>query len=144
MSMRQDVIDQFACEFYADKEWRERWATVCERAGYKCEYCDKDMLASLDDYLSMEADHITHQSAGGCDTVDNIALSCSVCNGKKLKDKWNPAEKAEEDASRDPRSLIPAVRRYLKKKRGCKYEEFSRYIQIVGYPSSHQQCGCCE
>ena len=58
MSIRQDVIDQVAREIYPGQRWGEEWATVCERAGYKCEYCDKDMLASQNDYLSMQNDHI--------------------------------------------------------------------------------------
>ena len=139
--MRQDIIDQLVREDRRYPNDRD-WATVCERAGYKCEYCDKDMLASLDDYLSKVHDHIIPQRAHGENHVRNYSLSCSVCN--TLKGGWNPAEEAEEDASRDPRALIPAIRRYLRKKRGHEYENFSNYQQIVGYPSSHQQCSCCE
>ena len=139
--MRQDVIDRLEREDTNPTADRI-WAIICERAGYKCEYCDKDMLASLDNYLSKQRDHIIPKSAQGSETVDNYALSCSTCNDRRLKGTWNPADDAGEDASRD--ELIQAVRRYVRKKRGHKYEEFSRYIQIVGYPSSHQQCGCCE
>ena len=52
--MRQHVIDQLRREGLAGV-WT---AEVCERAGYKCEYCDKDILASVDNYLSWELDHI--------------------------------------------------------------------------------------
>ena len=135
--MREDVIDRLVREdrrYPGDRDW----AIVCERAGYKCEYCDKDMLASLDNYLSKVHDHVIPKEANGENHVENYALSCAVCN--TLKGRWNPAE----DASRDPRTLIPAVRRYLRKKRGHEYESLSKYQKIVGYPSSHQQCSCCE
>ena len=138
--MREHVIDRLEREDTNPAADRD-WAIVCERAGYKCEYCGKDMLASLDDYLSKQVDHIIPRAAGGCDTVDNYALSCSVCNGSKLKDKWNPACVVGQDASRE--ELIQAVRRHLIKKRVNKYEEFLRYREIVGYPFSHQECSCC-
>ena len=141
MSMRQDVIDRLEREDTNPTADR-KWAEVCERAGYRCEYCDRDMLASLDNYLLKVQDHIIPQSAGGSNTVGNIALSCYNCNSRKLKGNWNPADEAGEDASRD--ELIQAVRRYLRKRRGSKYKEYLNYQEIVGYPSSHQQCGCCE
>ena len=137
MSIRQDVIDRFARELYPGKPYAEEWAEVCERAGYKCEYCDKDMHDSLDNYCLKENDHINPK---GAEDVDNYALSCRVCN--MLKRNWNPADEVGEGACRD--KLIQAVRRELKKRRGRKYEEYLKYQQIVGYPSSHEQCGCCE
>ena len=139
MGIRYDVIDMLYWSIYDDKAWGAEWAEVCERAGYKCEYCDKDMLASLDNYLSMEKDHIIPKSAQGREIVDNYALSCSTCNGSRLKGTWNPADEAGEGASRD--ELIQAVRRELKKRRDRKYEEYLDYQEIVGYPSSHQHRG---
>ena len=141
MSMRQDVICQVARVFYPGKPYAKKWAKVCERAGYRCEYCGKDMLASLDDYDSMQADHIIprNQEAQGCDTAENIALSCPLCN--MLKGRWNPAQEGERDNSRH---LIPAVRQHLTEKRANKYKEFLEFRRIVGYPFSHQQSGCCE
>lgn len=144
--MREDVINRLDCEVHAKQSWWrkkdcKKWATVCERAGYRCEYCGKDMLASLDDYYSMQADHIIprNKKAQGCDTVENQALSCPVCNG--LKGDWNPAEEGERDNSR---YLIPAVRQHLIEKRVNKYKEFLESRLIVGYPFFHQQCSCCE
>ena len=137
--MRQDVIDQLVREGLADR----LWAKVCERAGYKCEYCDKDMLASLEDYLSWQADHIIPWRANGEHTFDNIALSCPTCN-MRLKRGWNPVDAAGENACR--RELVRVVREHVEVKRSqLNYEEnFSRHREIVGYPSSHQQCNCCE
>ncbi len=143
MSIRQDVIDQVAREIYPGQSWGEEWATVCERAGYKCEYCDKDMLASQNDYLSMQNDHIIPRRANGQDDIKNYALSCPTCN-MRLKRGWNPADVAGEDACRE--ELIQAARRHVSEERSrFNWNEiFSRHREIVGYPSSHQQCGCCE
>ena len=142
MSIRQDVIDRSARELYPGEEWAEEWATVCERAGYRCEYCGKDMLASVDDYRSMQNDHIIPKKANGQNHIDNYALSCSVCNGPRFKGQYNPAKDVGEDAKRDKK--IQAVRQHLIKKRVENYEHLLRCREIVGYPFSHQQCGCCE
>lgn len=134
--MRQDVIDRLVREDRRHPGQRN-WAIVCERAKYKCEYCGKDMQDSLDNYLLKENDHINPK---GDEDVENYALSCRVCNS--LKSDWNPVCVVGQDASRD--DLIQAVKRELRERRGREYEKFLEYQQIVGYPSSHQQCGCCE
>ena len=106
--MRQDVIDQLRREGLADA-WT---AEGGERAGYKCEYCDKDMLASVDHYLSWQLDPIIPESAGGDHTLENVALSCRECT-VRFKGSWNPAYVAGEDASRE--QLILAVRENVEK-----------------------------
>ena len=138
-----DVIDQVAREIYPGKSWGKEWAKVCHRAGYKCEYCDKDMLASLDDYLSMQNDHIIPRKANGEDHINNYALSCPTCN-MRLKRGWNPADDAREGASRN--ELIQKAKEYVSKERSeldC-IGIFLKHREIVGYPSLHQQCSCCE
>ena len=136
MSIRQDVIDRVAREIYPGKKWGKEWAEVCERAGYKCEYCDKDMLASMNDYLSMQNDHIIPQKANGIEDIKNYALSCPTCN-MRLKRGWNPADEVGEGARRE--ELIQAARMYVSKERSrFDFDEiFSKHREIVGYPSSH-------
>ena len=125
--MRQHVIDQLRNEELAGGVAPE----VGERAGYKCEYCDKDMLASVDDYaFSWQHDHIIPQAAGGEDTLENLALSCSVCN-MQIKKGWNPVDVAGENASRE--ELIQAVRQYRRKALFGWRAEFLRFRQIVGW-----------
>ena len=147
MSTRPDVIRRLDCEIHAKEAWWSRreagkWATICERARYRCEYCNKDMLASRNDYLSMQSDHIVPKSDGGSDDVKNQALSCAPCNGKRLKGAWNPESVVGNNASR--KQKIQAVKQYLKDKSADLDKILSKYRQIVGYPLSHQQCGCCE
>ena len=85
---------------------------IGERAGYKCEYCDKDMLASVDDYaFSWQCDHIIPRAAGGEDTLENFSLCCAICN-MWIKKDWNPQDVAGENAGRE--ELIQAVRQRVK------------------------------
>ena len=125
--MRQHVINQLLSEGLMGG-WAPR---AGERAGYKCEYCDKDMLASTTDYgFSWQHDHIIPLAAGGEDTFYNIALSCSVCN-MQIKKGWNPAENAGEDPSR--KQLIEAVRQYVKDQKAGWDDNLSRVREILGW-----------
>lgn len=123
--MRQHVIDQLRREGLAGG-----WAPeVGERAGYKCEYCDKDMLASLDDYISWQHDHIIPRNAGGEDTLENLALSCQPCN--QTKATWNPEDVAGRDASRE--ELIQAVRQYMREILSDWTKNLLRFRETVGW-----------
>ena len=127
--MRQHVIDQLRGEGLAGV-WT---AEAVERARYKCEYCDKDMLASVDNYLSWQLDRIVPESAGGDHTLENVALSCREC-AVRFKGPWNPAYVAGEDASRE--ELILAVRKNVEKKRSSWVFCLSRSREIVGWEES--------
>jgi 5-methylcytosine-specific restriction endonuclease McrA len=50
------------------------------RARFLCEYCLSQEYFSPDPF---EGDHIIATSQGGSVTLDNLALSCSGCNGYK-------------------------------------------------------------
>jgi 5-methylcytosine-specific restriction endonuclease McrA len=55
---------------------------VAERAGYKCEYCDLDLLEPVMHYWLIEVDHIVPKSKmeGDPEKIDNLAFSCRTCN----------------------------------------------------------------
>jgi hypothetical protein len=53
---------------------------VKTRAHFLCEYCQSPEYFSPDPF---ECDHILAVSKGGIDDLDNLALSCSGCNGHK-------------------------------------------------------------
>tara|TARA_R110001583_G_scaffold194280_1_gene364852 strand:- start:1237 stop:1611 length:375 start_codon:yes stop_codon:yes gene_type:complete len=95
-------------------QWGENDVVLGIRAGFKCEYCDKDLLASVDNYKGWQKDHIIPTSKGGADINDNIAISCKTCN-VNIKSRWNPAELAQESATRE--DLIKVVRKYVKNRR---------------------------
>ena len=56
---------------------------VYERAGGRCEYC---LIPESFALVPHEIDHIIAQKHGGTTEVDNLALSCTICNKHKGSD----------------------------------------------------------
>ncbi|MCZ6795360.1 MAG: HNH endonuclease signature motif containing protein [Planctomycetota bacterium] len=56
---------------------------VVDRAGNRCEYCllDQEFAAS-----THQVDQVIAEKHGGETTLDNLALSCTVCNRRKGSD----------------------------------------------------------
>jgi 5-methylcytosine-specific restriction endonuclease McrA len=109
-------------------KWGEDDVKVGIRAGFKCEYCDKDLLASVDNYKEWQKDHIIPTSKGGEDINENIALSCKTCN-VNIKSRWNPADVAGENASRQ--ELIKAVREFVREKRTVMLSDICTFRAIA-------------
>ncbi|MEW5913589.1 MAG: HNH endonuclease [Thermodesulfobacteriota bacterium] len=57
---------------------RGRKYILLKRAGYKCEYCQKDLKGD-----SFEVEHVKPGSRNGTDELSNLAVSCSQCNRNK-------------------------------------------------------------
>ena len=55
-------------------------AFIIERAGGCCEYCRSPLDFSPE---SFEMEHILPLSKGGTNELENLALSCGGCNGRK-------------------------------------------------------------
>ena len=55
--------------------------SVLARAHECCEYCRSQQKYSSDPFA---AEHIVPRAAGGTSSLDNLALSCSGCNGHKF------------------------------------------------------------
>ena len=111
----------------AEKGWPENTAWLCERAGFKCEYCGLDFFASVANFKSIQIDHIVPLSKGGKDTNDNKAISCRTCNFD-LKSRWNPAKGCD---SKDRDKLIEAARNYIKEKEKNYLDEIALIKSIV-------------
>ena len=116
----------------ATGKWGERAAIIGERAGFKCEYCDRDLFASVNDYKAWQEDHIVPISKDGDERdLENIALSCRTCNFN-LKSRWDPRDKCKENASRE--ELIGAVREYVARKRTEVLQEVIQFRELVYGP----------
>lgn len=55
---------------------------VFERAHACCEYCQSQARFATESFV---VEHINPRARGGTTTLDNLALSCSGCNGHKAK-----------------------------------------------------------
>jgi 5-methylcytosine-specific restriction endonuclease McrA len=74
---------------------------VALRANNRCEYCGLDMDSSFALHMTSQADHVIPRKAGGTDDLDNLAHSCSSCNGyfkKRYVPKGNTREERIKDA----------------------------------------------
>jgi hypothetical protein len=56
---------------------------IGQRAGRRCEYCLLDEALSASAY---QVDHIIAEKHGGETTLENLALSCALCNRRKGSD----------------------------------------------------------
>jgi hypothetical protein len=54
-----------------------RFAVLC-RDNFRCRYCGRPAAEAL-----LEVDHLTPQSAGGGDALDNLVTACGSCNRGK-------------------------------------------------------------
>jgi CRISPR/Cas system Type II protein with McrA/HNH and RuvC-like nuclease domain len=50
---------------------------------FRCVYCDRDLLASIDDYDVWQFDHIVPVSQEGENKIENLAVACKLCNFAK-------------------------------------------------------------
>tara|TARA_R110001583_G_scaffold194829_2_gene367242 strand:+ start:2087 stop:2485 length:399 start_codon:yes stop_codon:yes gene_type:complete len=102
------------------------------RADFKCEYCEKDLLANMDNYKLWQVDHIIPKSSNYNDfdyeNFNNKAISCTQCN-KDLKNKWNPLSEGLDDKTRE--QFILLTKKYIKEKRKIKNSEIDEIRKIV-------------
>ena len=106
--------------------WHEHHATVGVSARFACEYCDRDLLASIENYDTWQLDHIIPSSQHGSDEIANKALACKTCNF--MKGWFVPDGDSRE-------SRITNARRYIAERRVSKTAELERIRKIAGYES---------
>ncbi len=98
------------------------------RDNYRCVYCGKDMLSSLDDWLSLEVDHLVPKTGGGTDAEDNLVTSCKVCN--KLKSSYF---RKKPPMPQDKDQQIEIMREYVLKKRMVEQLRWLKALQQFDY-----------
>ncbi|MGU9938072.1 HNH endonuclease [Empedobacter brevis] len=111
--------------------WSSEQIDLALRAKCKCEYCDKDMFESADNYKLWEVDHIIPKSSQieGFDynSFDNLAIACKQCNSS-FKSKYNPVESIGSNKSRE--EYIQDIRSYIQEFRSDKEEELLEIKQL--------------
>lgn len=103
--------------------WSPETAKLGIRAKFRCEYCDRYLLRSIEDYDTWQVEHIIPVSKGGSEKdFDNMAIACKTCNFMKRSDVPEGDTRAER--LRSARHLI-----YEKRKR--KQEELDEVLHLV-------------
>lgn len=61
---------------------RRKLATL-RRHGWRCVYCGRDLLASMDDLMAAGSDHFVPVSRGGSRNQENLVAACALCGQLK-------------------------------------------------------------
>ena len=107
--------------------WSKDQADLGIQAGFRCEYCGRDLLASIENYDAWQRDHILPISKGGAKAATNLALSCKTCNF--MKRNWTPKERMDPAADRS--GCIALVRALIRERREIKQSELERVRALV-------------
>lgn len=91
-------------------------------SGFRCEYCNRDLLASFNDYDSWQIDHVIPSSKGGIHEYDNMAVSCKTCNF--LKRDYLPTGETRNERLAD-------ARRHVQELREMREDELSQIRELV-------------
>ncbi len=103
-------------------QWNLETARLGARAGFRCEYCGKDLHASVDAYDSWQVDHIVPSSKDGDGHFDNLAVACKTCNFMKR----NRTPDGETRSAR-----IADAAKYIQLARARKLQEIADVRSVV-------------
>jgi len=103
------------------------------RAGFKCEYCGRDLLASVDDFDSWHTDHIYPQSKQTEPVQEvkdglNIAIACKTCNFMKRAEVFGKQPPTSEE---ERSQMVQLVRQRIAKKRADKQMAVAEIRQSI-------------
>ena len=102
---------------------KSKFLQLFERDQGRCVYCGLDLKADYDRFMMATEDHLVPASKGSKSRdLDNLILSCTVCN--RLKANFVP-EPAIDPVGRR-REYIAAVRVYIMKRRGERLKDFMK------------------
>lgn len=110
-------------------DWSEEKATLAVEFNFKCAYCDKDLVYSVDNHRELQTDHIIPSSKGGVDNLENYALSCRTCN--TIKNVWNPLDHFSDKGQPSKQDLIAIARSYVVQVRAEEQKDLDKYTEII-------------
>ena len=100
---------------------KSKFLQLFERDQGRCVYCGLDLKADYDRFMMATEDHLVPISrAGKGRELDNLILSCTVCN--RLKANFVPEPVIDPKAER--RQYVAAVRAHIMKRRSERLKEF--------------------
>lgn len=103
--------------------WPDVQVQIGRRAGFRCEYCGKDLLASYENYDLWQVDHIIPNGDNG---IENLALSCKLCNF--VKRGTDPSKTAKSNQRDD---LINAAKEIINIRRKQKEAVYVKTLEAV-------------
>src|SRR5690606_20929098 len=109
-------------------KWSKTQADLAEEFMFKCAYCGKDMLSSVDNHSDWQSDHIVPASRGGSDDIKNLALSCRTCNF--IKGRWAPSTVSPVSDS-EKKKLIEISKEFISKRRNEMQNDLELYKEIL-------------
>ncbi len=112
----------------ATGHWGEVEVELGVEFNFRCAYCGKDLLSSVDHYKEWQKDHIVPASKEGADSLKNYALSCRTCNF--IKSTWNPLDVCNTK-SPTKSELIKLSQDYIKQKRIEILQDIEMYKDII-------------
>jgi CRISPR/Cas system Type II protein with McrA/HNH and RuvC-like nuclease domain len=100
---------------------KSKFLQLFERDQGRCVYCGLDLKADYDRFMMATEDHLVPVSkVGKGREMDNLILSCTVCN--RLKANFVP--EPEIDPKSERRQYVAAVRAHIMKRRSERLKEF--------------------
>jgi len=96
------------------------------RANFCCEYCGADLLATIESYDSWQRDHVVATARKGLDHLDNLALSCKLCNFLKRHSDVVQAFNLE-----DRHQAIAAIGQLIQQRRAAKQHLLDESVRII-------------
>lgn len=112
----------------ATGHWGEVEAKLGIEFDFKCAYCCKDLLSTVDNYKEWQTEHIIPSSKGGDDSPGNYALTCRTCNF--IKGVWNPMDYYQGQLPAK-HELIALAQNYIQSKRKETQTDISLYRKLI-------------
>ena len=104
-------------------------AKAAIRCNFKCEYCDRFLLGSIEDYDTWQWDHLEPVTKGGSPGDEtNGAIACKHCNF--MKGDFVPSQSLAEFGRE---RYIAEIRAFLNTERQKKLEKLNAVRKIAGY-----------
>ena len=97
------------------EKYREIFRAAFRRDKFRCVYCDKDLLCSLDSFAGMHLDHLKPAKLSGPDLeLFNRVSACSTCNS--LKGSFDPIP-GEEISDANFKVALESAKSFVSEKR---------------------------
>lgn len=107
--------------------WSEEAVVLGLKQEFRCKYCKRDLLATIEDYDVWQFDHVVPVSKQGADMMENKVVACKLCNFAKRS--FDPRSNVDEHATAE--QLLNAAENYVMQVREQKKERLQKVKDIL-------------